>query len=166
LVADAVAGVIVTDTGDTVPLPGLPDHRLLAPGSPVLSAATAQLAHAVPHVVFLCPDPDPDDGTPLTRVTAMACPAGTPGHLRAIAMLSPPSDLHALTRRELEVLGRLIGGDSNTRIAAALSISERTVAAHIEHILTKLNVSSRTAAGVRALRQGLYIPYITPQSAR
>ena len=51
-----------------------------------------------------------------------------------------------LTPRELQVL-RLVGaGNTNKRIARELSLSERTIDRHVSNILTKLNVSSRTAA--------------------
>ena len=49
-----------------------------------------------------------------------------------------------LTDRELEVLVQVARGSTNRAIAAALVISEHTVARHIQNILTKLGVSSRT----------------------
>jgi len=52
----------------------------------------------------------------------------------------------ALTQREREVLALVAAGKSNRRIAAALAISEHTVARHISNIFDKLGVSSRTAA--------------------
>ena len=51
-----------------------------------------------------------------------------------------------LTEREVDVLVLVARGSSNRAIAAALLISEHTVARHIHNILTKLGVSSRTAA--------------------
>lgn len=60
-----------------------------------------------------------------------------------------------LTAREVEVLGLLVRGLSNREIAAALSVSPRTVATHIEHIFAKTDVSSRGAAAMFALRHGL-----------
>jgi DNA-binding CsgD family transcriptional regulator len=52
----------------------------------------------------------------------------------------------ALTPREREVLALVAAGKSNREIAAALAISEHTVARHISNIFDKLGVSSRTAA--------------------
>jgi DNA-binding CsgD family transcriptional regulator len=67
----------------------------------------------------------------------------------------PAPDLHhGLSPRELEVLRLLADGRSNRAIAEALSISERTVENHVLHILTKLDVGSRTAAATYAVRQG------------
>lgn len=60
--------------------------------------------------------------------------------------------------RELEVLGHLVEGCSNLEIARALGVAPRTVAAHLEHILCKLDAPSRTLAAVRAARAGLYVP--------
>src|SRR5919198_2846036 len=49
-----------------------------------------------------------------------------------------------LTKRELEVLRLLSDGLSQKEIARSLVISSKTVAAHIQHILSKLGVHSRT----------------------
>ena len=64
-------------------------------------------------------------------------------------------DAHGLTARELEVLRLLAAGKSNRDIAGALTISERTVARHLQNIFAKLGVSSRTAASVFAVEQKL-----------
>lgn len=61
----------------------------------------------------------------------------------------------ALTLRETEVLTRLVGGGSNREIADDLQIAPRTVATHVEHLLQKLEVETRTAAAARAIEQGL-----------
>ena len=81
-----------------------------------------------------------------------------PRGLTAVALLSPPTDLHRLTPRELEVLGLLVEGCSNEEIARALVVAPRTVAAHLEHVLAKLEAPTRTLAAVRAERDGLYVP--------
>jgi DNA-binding CsgD family transcriptional regulator len=60
-----------------------------------------------------------------------------------------------LTERELEVLRLVAGGSSNRQIAAALSISEHTVARHLQNIFAKLGVSSRTAASAFAFSHDL-----------
>jgi non-specific serine/threonine protein kinase len=60
-----------------------------------------------------------------------------------------------LTRREREVLRLLAEGLSDVEIAEALYLAPRTVSWHVSHILTKLDVASRTAAATAAIRGGL-----------
>jgi DNA-binding CsgD family transcriptional regulator len=62
---------------------------------------------------------------------------------------------HGLSPRELEVLRLLAAGKSNREIAAALVISEHTVARHVQNIFAKLRVSSRTAATAFAFEHDL-----------
>ncbi|HLK02776.1 MAG TPA: LuxR C-terminal-related transcriptional regulator, partial [Streptosporangiaceae bacterium] len=65
-----------------------------------------------------------------------AAHAGTPPH-------------EALTARELEVAHLVAGGLSNREIADRLTISKRTVDAHVEHIFSKLGVTSRVLLAAR-----------------
>jgi DNA-binding NarL/FixJ family response regulator len=51
-----------------------------------------------------------------------------------------------LTARETEVLALVAQGKTNRAIAAELSVSEKTVASHLNHIFTKLGLASRSAA--------------------
>lgn len=69
----------------------------------------------------------------------------------------PPGepDLDALTQREHEVLEMLAEGLSNKEIAWRMKISEHTVKFHVASIFAKLNVSTRTGAVMRGIRQGL-----------
>lgn len=53
---------------------------------------------------------------------------------------------YGLTRRETEVLHLLAEGKANAEIGVELGLSPRTVEKHVEHILDKLGVKSRTAA--------------------
>jgi DNA-binding NarL/FixJ family response regulator len=64
-----------------------------------------------------------------------------------------PAD--ALTARELEVLALVAEGLPNKVIANRLKISEHTVKFHVNAIMSKLGVQSRTEAVVRATRLGL-----------
>jgi DNA-binding NarL/FixJ family response regulator len=60
-----------------------------------------------------------------------------------------------LTPREIEVLALVAEGLSNKAIASELTISTHTVKFHLNAIMSKLDVQSRTAAVVRATRLGL-----------
>ena len=60
-----------------------------------------------------------------------------------------------LSAREQEVLRLLATGLANREIAAILLIAEGTVKTHVEHIITKLDVSDRVQAAVWAARHGL-----------
>jgi DNA-binding NarL/FixJ family response regulator len=61
----------------------------------------------------------------------------------------------ALTPRELEVLMLLANGQGQKKIAQALFITPKTVATHIQRILTKLDVHSRAEAVAYAHRNHL-----------
>jgi DNA-binding NarL/FixJ family response regulator len=61
----------------------------------------------------------------------------------------------ALTDREMQVLRLVVEGKTNQEIGLALEISEKTVEKHLDSIFTKLSVSSRVEAAVRAVRDGL-----------
>jgi ATP/maltotriose-dependent transcriptional regulator MalT len=68
---------------------------------------------------------------------------------------APAGPTHGLSRRELEVLRLVATGKSNREIAAALVISEHTVARHLQNIYAKLGVSSRAAATAFAFEREL-----------
>jgi DNA-binding CsgD family transcriptional regulator len=157
IVHKAAAGIVLMPSGAVLPLPGLPNHRLLAPGSGVLAAAAEQLAEGSPHASFLAPLPDTDGAETHARITVLAAPPDLQLFAAAVVLVSPAGDLHGLSRRELQVLGLLVTGASNERIAAALDITARTVAVHVDHVRAKLAAPSRTAAAARALRLGLFV---------
>jgi len=64
-------------------------------------------------------------------------------------------DRKGLTPREVEILRLISTGLNNQAIAERLFISEHTVHRHVANTLTKLNVSSRSAAVAQAGRLGL-----------
>lgn len=63
-----------------------------------------------------------------------------------------PELKNRLTDRELEVLGLLVKGRTNPEIAKELFVSANTVKAHVGSIITKLDVSDRVQAVVKALQ--------------
>jgi HD-GYP domain-containing protein (c-di-GMP phosphodiesterase class II)/DNA-binding CsgD family transcriptional regulator len=82
----------------------------------------------------------------LAVLRSLAKPGAGRRHLQTTA---------ALSSRELEVLRLLTEGAANPDIGKALHISRRTVEHHVEHILAKLAVTSRTAAVAYALTHQL-----------
>jgi ATP/maltotriose-dependent transcriptional regulator MalT len=60
-----------------------------------------------------------------------------------------------LTGRELEVLRLMATDMSNREIASTLLIAEGTVKIHVHHILSKLDVNSRTGAITEGLKRRL-----------
>ena len=69
-----------------------------------------------------------------------------------------------VTRREREVLSLVAEGLTNRQIAERLVVSEHTVHRHVTSILRKLDLPSRTAAAVYAVRVGLDGPPPGPQA--
>ncbi|WP_341914172.1 response regulator [Polaromonas sp. YR568] len=64
--------------------------------------------------------------------------------------LQEASAIALLSAREREVLALIACGDSNKVIARKLDIAETTVKIHVQHILRKLQLSSRVQAAVYA----------------
>jgi DNA-binding NarL/FixJ family response regulator len=60
-----------------------------------------------------------------------------------------------LSEREIEVLRLIARGQPNRRVAERLSVSERTVHHHVEHIYQKIGVSTRAAATLFAVQHHL-----------
>jgi DNA-binding CsgD family transcriptional regulator len=168
LVQGATAGVVLRADGGRDVLPGMGDHPLLATDSPALHLARAAIAAGHVYTSFLWPLGGRHAPDGHARITALAGSEDLPAVLMGTALVSPSGNLRGLTPRELEVLGLVIGGLSNHEIARALVVAQRTVAAHLEHILAKLGAPTRTLAAVRAARHGLYVPGPprTPPSGR
>lgn len=72
-----------------------------------------------------------------------------------VAPAKEADSLDELTEREREVLGLLGHGMSNKEIAYKISVSEKTVKAHVSSILNKLNLPGRTHAALYAVKRGL-----------
>jgi HD-GYP domain-containing protein (c-di-GMP phosphodiesterase class II)/DNA-binding CsgD family transcriptional regulator len=115
-------------------------------GARMLAAADAWAERAVTG----SPDLTGEDGLDAACVAALQCCARPDiRHQRQ----DPPgiSTRPVLSSRELEVLRLLADGASNPDISKALFISRHTAEHHVEHILAKLGVTSRTAAVAYAL---------------
>jgi HD-GYP domain-containing protein (c-di-GMP phosphodiesterase class II) len=84
------------------------------------------------------------------------CPRAVDAVLGAAGLPRRERSLPAgLTPREVEVLIHLARGATNKEIAAALGIAVRTANHHVENIYGKLDVTTRAAAAVFAVRNDL-----------
>jgi DNA-binding NarL/FixJ family response regulator len=63
-----------------------------------------------------------------------------------------------LTPRELEVLGRMAAGLSNSEIADELIVGDNTIKTHVSHILNKLGARDRIQAVILAYQAGVTDP--------
>jgi NarL family two-component system response regulator LiaR len=127
----------------------LDDERLL----PAIQAGAAG---------YLLKDVEPAELARAVRAAhagdAILDPTAAARVVRAIADGAAPAVPLAperLTKREHEVLALIAQGRSNKRIAFELEISEKTVKAHVGHLLAKLGVADRTQAALLAVQQGL-----------
>jgi DNA-binding NarL/FixJ family response regulator len=87
-------------------------------------------------------------------IVGAAMAARMAGFFQAGARHAPPA-FPALTAREHDILDLLAGGVSNAVIAERLALSEKTIRNNVSAILTKLQVTDRSAAIVRAREAGL-----------
>ena len=166
--AELTPDVILLD----LKLPGMDGHAVLAElkaaASPeqqssarvlVLTSATepasASLAVRSGAAGVLYKDVDPD-------ALVRAIRSVHDGHLllapEAAGSLVRPGNsggaggIDSLTGREREVLAEIAKGRSNREIARALTVSEKTVKAHVSAVLAKLGVQDRTQAALLAVR--------------
>jgi DNA-binding NarL/FixJ family response regulator len=66
-----------------------------------------------------------------------------------------PASAHGLTERELQILNLLVNGFSNQEMASSLNLSTETIKSHMKHLFEKLQVTDRTQAAVKAVKEGL-----------
>lgn len=85
-------------------------------------------------------------GTPVHVLVRLAEQAAVLRRRDPVAARVPAAPVNVLSAREMEVLARIAGGDSNKLIARALDLSPHTVKRHVANILDKLAVGSRGQA--------------------
>jgi DNA-binding NarL/FixJ family response regulator len=108
-------------------------------------------------VGYLLKDAEPDD---IIRALRDAAAGGVPLSPKAARALLPGNRLpgdssDALSAREREVLSLVAVGLPNKSIARRLTISEKTVKAHLTRVFTVLGVGDRTSAALWAQRHGI-----------
>jgi two-component system response regulator DegU len=65
------------------------------------------------------------------------------GNNNTAAALPEDSEIQSLTNTELKIIGLIASGKNNKEISDKLSISEKTVKAHLSNIFQKLNMKNR-----------------------
>lgn len=108
-------------------------------------------SEALANAILACLQGQSAISPEMTGKLVSAFQSGTAAGPAAVA----PSALASLSPREREILAHIARGASNKGIARALSIAETTVKIHVQHILRKLNLSSRVQAAVFATEQGV-----------
>jgi DNA-binding NarL/FixJ family response regulator len=146
----------------TVPDGATPDGA--APGraarvlvlTSVTEPASASLAVRSGAAGVLYKDVDPDALVRAIRSVhdghLLLAPEAAGNLVRAGSGWGAVAGLDALTSREREVLAEIAKGRSNREIARALTVSEKTVKAHVSSVLAKLGVQDRTQAALLAVR--------------
>jgi DNA-binding NarL/FixJ family response regulator len=118
---------------------------------PVLEGADRLLASSAATVTFLA--------RPYRRLHRFELQRMLPGFAAdpVVRCRHRPTELpFGLTPRELTILTGLTTGLTNSAIAAALTVSPRTVSTHVERVLIKLGCSSRAGAAALAVRDQLF----------
>jgi len=69
-----------------------------------------------------------------------------------------PASAHQLTDRERQILRLVAAGRTNREIGAQIGLTAGTIKNQVARILSKLNVTDRTQAAVRAVELGLVEP--------
>jgi DNA-binding NarL/FixJ family response regulator len=115
---------------------------------------------------FILKDASPEELIDAVRVVArgecVLAPSVTRALVEQFAWRPRPvtlsSALGELTARELDVLGLIAGGLSNTEIADELTVRQTTVKSHVGRIFTKLGLRDRAQAVVLAYESRLVQP--------
>jgi DNA-binding NarL/FixJ family response regulator len=122
----------------------------------VTEPASASLAVRSGAAGVLYKDVDPDALVRAIRSVhdghLLLAPEAAGNLVRAGSGWGAVAGLDALTSREREVLAEIAKGRSNREIARALTVSEKTVKAHVSAVLAKLGVQDRTQAALLAVR--------------
>ena len=90
-----------------------------------------------------------------TAVPAIETAAATAATIGAVPGTTLNASIASLSPRELDILRGIVRGASNKEIAREHGIAETTVKIHVQHVLRKLDVSSRVHAAVLATEHGL-----------
>jgi DNA-binding CsgD family transcriptional regulator len=102
----------------------------------------------------------------LIEVRLYADGTATSSRRACIVGTRPARSTCGLTLRQLEVLTAVATGAGNREIAQELCLTPRTIAAHVEAILTRLGTPTRAGAAAMATAAGILLPSPVPGSVR
>ena len=150
-------------------LPGLPEPDALEAAGDHLGAAAAWERIGRPYDAALARAWSSDEAAlrdalaQLGELRASAAAAAVRRRMKELGVKAIPRGPRATTRaapagltaREQQVLALLADGLADREISERLFISERTVHHHVSAVLSKIGVSSRTAAAREAVRMGI-----------
>ncbi len=134
-----------------VTIPGLRRDRWLADASPLTAELVAQRDSPAARFTWVSPEGRCHE----VQTTRLAT-----GVLVTLREAAAP---YRLSPREVQVLTLVACGLGNPDIGLSLSLSPRTVATHVEHILAKLGCATRVAAASMAVAEGI-VPLAGPPS--
>jgi DNA-binding NarL/FixJ family response regulator len=160
-VADAAPDLVVIDdmSERQLTLSRIRELQLAVPNAKIIlltarmdAAWLTETSHAGVHAA-ICKSAPPASVGLLIRAVA----TGNVFHAfdRAVDQRSTNAIKPDLTARELEILGWVAAGESNSSIARQLFVTEQTVKFHLSNIYRKLGVSNRTQASHFAYHNGL-----------
>jgi DNA-binding NarL/FixJ family response regulator len=89
------------------------------------------------------------------QIARLVLRSATAALTQSTAPGSVSAESFGLSPREIDILRLLVDGLSNREIADRLSIGPETVKSHMKHIMRKFQVTDRTMAAVKAMREGL-----------
>jgi DNA-binding NarL/FixJ family response regulator len=133
----------------------LPDTEVLALTSVLQDSAVVGAIRAG-AIGYLLKNAEPEELRSAIKAAAAGRVQLAPeAAARLLREVRAPDVPEKLSDREVEVLRLLARGLANKTIARELSITERTVKAHVGSILAKLHLESRTQAALYAGQIGL-----------
>lgn len=137
--------LIVWDEGNTQTT----SPEFFAGRSSLTGYAVRALQGRIGYVSFLIVD-----GRKVRRIQIETTAGRNPSAVLTADITAPP---FGLTVRELEVASCVAGGLTNPEVAELFQCSRRTVATHVEHIFTKLDVVSRAAVATLITAADAYV---------
>jgi DNA-binding CsgD family transcriptional regulator len=122
--------------------------------------APYEAARARVHIALACRALGDEEGAEMELDAAGSAFEGLgaapdAGRVVDLSQVGAPRAAGGLTAREVQVLSLIATGKTNRAIATELVISEKTVASHVSHIFTKLDLTSRAAATAYAYEHDL-----------